>query len=232
MRMRRMMMAASVADPYWDDVVALLHFDGTDGSTTFTDEKGHTFTASGGAQIDDAQSKFWQSGKFDGSGDYISTPSDSDWTIDTDCTIELFIRSSGMSKTRTLISRREHYGSSPASGWHLVTTSTKTVSLTQYLSGGGVGVSIEGGALSLNTWHHIAVTNDSGNWRLFVDGVQVDSDTETGTNGDNSRPLYIGRQEGTSARDFEGWIDELRITKGVARYTSNFAPPSAPFPNS
>ena len=62
---------------------SLLHFDGTDASTTFTDESGKTWTAHGNAQIDTAQSVFGgASGYFDGSGDYITTPDRADFDFD------------------------------------------------------------------------------------------------------------------------------------------------------
>ncbi|MGE3298622.1 MAG: phage tail protein, partial [Porticoccaceae bacterium] len=69
-------------DPYWNNVVALLHMDGTNGSTTFTDQKGHTFTATGNAQISTAQSKFGgASALFDGTGDLVSSADHADWAL-------------------------------------------------------------------------------------------------------------------------------------------------------
>ena len=63
--------------------VALLHMDGADTSTTFTDESGKTWTANGNAQIDTAQSVFGgASGLFDGTGDYLSASDHADWQLD------------------------------------------------------------------------------------------------------------------------------------------------------
>jgi hypothetical protein len=65
---------------------------------------------------------------------------------------------------------------------------------------------------------------------LFIDGVLVSSATLAGALTTNANPVYIGaRSDGTGA--LNGRIDDLRITKGVARYTANFTPPTAPFPN-
>ena len=73
---------------------SLLHFDGADASTTFTDESGKTFTARGNAQLDTAQQKFGTaSGLFDGTGDYIDTPDHADWFLGTgDFTIDFWVR--------------------------------------------------------------------------------------------------------------------------------------------
>lgn len=79
---------------FYGSVVALLHMNGSDASTTFTDQRGHTFTAAGNAQIDTAQSKFGgASGLFDASGDYISTPDSDEWSFGSgDFTIECWYR--------------------------------------------------------------------------------------------------------------------------------------------
>jgi hypothetical protein len=82
-----------------------------------------------------------------------------------------------------------------------------------------------------NQWQHVALSRAGTAWKFFVDGAQVG----TWTNGSNlgtSQPLLIGtaRDNPGSDRNFPGYIDDLRITK-VARYTSNFTPPTASFPD-
>jgi hypothetical protein len=70
-----LMQSSAETDPSFASVSALLHFDGSDGSTTFTDVTGTIWTANGNAQIDTAQSVFGgASGLFDGTGDFITTP--------------------------------------------------------------------------------------------------------------------------------------------------------------
>ena len=70
----------------------------------------------------------------------------------------------------------------------------------------------------LNTWQHIAVTRDGNTWRLYVDGLKVSESIQTNNidmdNGQSDLRMYLGR-------NFKGYIDDLRITKGVARYTGN-----------
>ena len=90
------------------------------------------------------------------------------------------------------------------------------------------------GATAVNdgAWHHVAAARSAGTLRFFVDGV-LDGSAALGRNFNTNLVLGIGAQVGSrnSAYDFPGYIDELRITKGVGRYTANFAPPTGPFPD-
>src|SRR5690606_34123168 len=86
---RRIATGPSSTDPYWSSVSSLLHFNGSNGSTTFTDEKGVGWTASGDAEISTAQSKFGGSSlSLDGTGDWLDA-SNAGFTFGTgDFTIE------------------------------------------------------------------------------------------------------------------------------------------------
>jgi len=78
--------------------------------------------------------------------------------------------------------------------------------------------------LTVGTWHHIALVRESGTCTLYVDGTSVASTTESGSiDGQN---LAIGGYYDTNFL-YDGYLDDLRITKGVARYTANFTPPEA-----
>jgi hypothetical protein len=102
---------------------------------------------------------------------------------------------------------------------------------TLYVNGGNVLAASS--ALSTNTWYHIALCRGGGSTRIFINGTQSGStysDTNSYLNGAN-RP-YIGiDNSANSTYALRGYIDDLRITKGYARYTSNFTPPTAAFPN-
>jgi hypothetical protein len=90
---------------------------------------------------------------------------------------------------------------------------------------------ITGGSLSSSTWYHIAIARSSGSTKMFVNGTQVGS-TYSDTQDYTASNIVIGADSYTLGADpFNGFIDDLRITKGVARYTSNFTPPTAAFPN-
>ena len=96
------------------------------------------------------------------------------------------------------------------------------------------GVDIQSNIISLNTWWHLAVTRNGGNLRIFKDGVQQGATVSIGSysfaQGQTQIGLVggVGRYENPDvAQAFIGYIDDLRITRGQARYTSNFTPPSS-----
>jgi hypothetical protein len=80
--------------------------------------------------------------------------------------------------------------------------------------------------VSLNTWAHIAVTRSGTSLRLFVNGV-LDGNVSNSQNFTDTN-ITIGRGVWASS-EFEGYLDDFRVTKGYARYTSNFTPPTSAF---
>jgi len=111
----------------------------------------------------------------------------------------------------------------PSSGWSIqLVHNTGVIRWDTY----SVTVSSASNAISASIWQHIAVTRDSSNvLRIFVNGTQVASSTVT-ENYATSGWLGIGQSQNSIASDryFRGYIDDLRITKGIARYTANFTP--------
>jgi len=109
--------------------------------------------------------------------------------------------------------------------------------LETYLGSGlvfhdGTGQNKASWTWSTNTWYHLVACRSGTSLRLFVDGTQLGS---TFTNSTSVNALYdnvkIGSNNETYTIGFTGYIDDLRITKGYARYTANFTPPTAAFPN-
>jgi hypothetical protein len=85
-----------------------------------------------------------------------------------------------------------------------------------------------GGTISTNTWTHFAVTRSSGNVRLFLSGTQVGSTTSYTATMPSSVNITIG-DNSAGTESWNGYIDELRITKGYARYVANFTAPTVAF---
>lgn len=218
------------SDPYFANVVALLHFDGADASTTFTDVIGKTWTAGGNAQIDTAQSKFGgASGLFDGSGDSVSTPDSADFAFGAgDFTIEAWVRVPNVTGTKVVACQ---WGAAGQRSWimQVVNSSLQFVASAAGTSP-SVTIGTPGASLSSNTWHHLAVTRNGSTWKAFVDGVAA-TQTASFTMHNSTDGCYIGTQTNGSTSPFNGHIDDLRITKGVARYTSDFTPPTEAFPD-
>jgi hypothetical protein len=212
-------------DLYRSQVSLLLHGDGANGSTTITDSSPtpKTVTAVGNAQISTAQSKFGGASiAFDGTGDYLTLPSSAAFEFGTnDFTIEFW-----WWRTATgsggLVELGLNYG-----GIGIYQTSTLFVRVA--------GSDVINTALFLdNQWVHVALSRSSTSLRLFFNGAQQGATVTNSTNLINSfGTVAVGAfiSSGSFFPTPAAYIDDLRITKGVARYTANFTPPTAPFPD-
>ncbi|RYE43599.1 MAG: LamG domain-containing protein [Hyphomicrobiales bacterium] len=222
-----------ILDPSFANVSLLLHFNGAGGSTVFTDSGplGLTVTGAGNAQIDTAQSKFGGSSLLlDGAGDYLSVPAGSQFNFGTGAwTIEMWIRTSQTDATWLIMPET---GLDNPNHWSLRYNFTSSGRI-DWLERLPTRISAAGTGINDGNWHHLAVTRASNSVRIFVDGTQVGSTYTTSyTYGNSTTGLRIGALGSTvTGEEVAGNIDELRITKGVARYTANFTPPNAPFPN-
>lgn len=220
--------AAIAPDPNFSSVVSLLHFDGAGASTTFTDVIGKTWTANGSAQIDTAQSKFGGSAAvFDGTSNcYISTPDSEDFNYTADFTQELWYRPASIGARQFLCGQSDSGASSVRSMFEVTASGTvkfwadNTVTLESTIT------------LSASTWYHLAVTRSGSNYTLWVDGVSRATTTNASIPTDHTSIFCIGRAGLFASLRANGHVDDFRVTKGVARYTSPFSPPTAPFQNS
>ena len=215
-------------DPHFDEVTLLLHMDGADGSTVFADSSAapKTVTAYGNAKISTAQSKFGgESAFFDGNGDYLQAPAAADLFFVNDAfTLEFFCRRES-SATQALVSKWSYGGNLR---WEFQATASTLVFAGYWPNSGSV---VGTYTLPISEWVHIAVTRSGTVLRIFADGALVGSGTVGGFYDDTTLPLRIGAPLGEASRFFHGYIDDLRITKGVARYTADFVPPAARFPD-
>lgn len=217
-------------DPHWNNVVLLMHMDGANGSTTFTDVKGHAITANGNAQISTTQSKFGgASASFNGSGDYLTTPVSSDFEFGSDnFTIEGFVKTNQVATYATLIDR---YAAITSRSWQLTLKNGK---LCFYIRvSGGADIEIVGTSnLNDNSWHHVSWTRSGNILCLFADGNLEANYIYSGVIDGIGLPLDLGRQRDQNTNYLQGYLDEVRITRGVCRHTINVTPPAAAFPDS
>ena len=225
---RGLLMAQEVAsgDPHWANVVSLLHLDGANGGTTFTDQKGKTWSAAGNAQTTTSRFVFGGASLLlDGSGDYIGTGANADFAPGTgDFTNECWIYRTVTSAEQFVLCMRSYSGGRPGNILSLQNGypahSTGAVWLTSSI------------IAPLNEWCHVAVSRSSSVLKIFVNGVQGYSGTDTTNYSGTNRTFRIGANDDLATPAyFTGNIDDVRITKGVARYTSDFTPPTAPFPD-
>jgi len=220
-------------DPYFSNVSLLLHGNGTNGSTTITDSSPtpKTVTAVGNAQISTAQSAFTggSSIAFDGAGDYLQSPTNAEFVLGTgDFTLEAWIYPLGFAGAPNFNNFAPifDYRTANASQVNVLLTFLGDSTLVLYVNG---ATRITGTAISTNQWTHVALCRSSGTTKMFVGGTQAGSNY-TDANNYVASLFRVGSNINADAF-FNGYIDDLRITKGIARYTSNFTPPDAPFPD-
>ena len=220
-------------DVNYNDVSLLLLMNGANGSTVFTDSSNSSLSNSFlGVNISTAESKFGGSSAYFDGGDYLQMSS-SGFDFGTgDFTIEFWQKLNSAS-----IAVNNQYGilqtSDQAGGFKTSYTSGILVafgvngngSITSNVA--GTSITSSAGVLTADSWEHIAITRYSGTVEVFVNGAQVATGSASSAiSGEN---LVIGGYYNTSYTS-NGYVDNFRITKGVARYTSNFSVPTAAFP--
>ena len=194
------------------------------------------FETFGDVKISNAQSKYGSTSiYFDGAGDYLYTKPSANYAMGSgDFTIELWyypisqtsINNSIMSTWTTWSANKWSFFAPYASGYpnKYFFGANNFDSSPYYL--------ISTSNITNNAWVHIAITRSGSTWRMFINGTVESTMTQSGALDDGTAAsmdgLYIGANfySGESGRYINAYINDLRITKGVARYTANFTPPS------
>ena len=215
----------TTGDAYYPQVAALLHFDGTNGSTTITDNSKNnlTVTATNGAAISTAQSKFGgASVLFDGTNDYLDVNSSTSFRFGTgDFTVEFWIKTS--STNFNILNPSSNTG---AGYWGLLVFSGNLRWNDAYDVTNLFAVSAS--PILDNNWHHVAIVRSSGYDKVYFDGISQITQADSTDYGSSSSAWRIGSG---NIGFLNGYIDELRITNGYARYTGNFTPSTTAFSN-
>ena len=206
------------ADAYFASVVLLMHLD-----SYFSVEKGHIVAVTG-AVTSSTQKLFNQNtAHFNGSSDYLSLPASADFLYGTgDFTIEMFaFHETDVTNLRTL------YSSKLSSANPLV---LGIYSGKCFVYDGSTFI-IHAGAPVLNSWNHIALVRSGTVVTLYIASVSIGSATVAAARafGSDTAMTHIGANP-----DFgqfsSGYLSQIRLTKGIARYTTaTFSPPNAPF---
>jgi hypothetical protein len=181
----------------------------------------------GNAQISTTQSKFGGSSMlFDGTGDWLRTPTSPNLDMGTgDLTIEgwFYLTATVAVDYRMIVSD--------------ATNGNNYVAIRGGGTGGQLEVNVNGtsfrlnlnNSVTINTWFHLAVTRYNGTWYGFVNGASLGSNASAAAFNLGNGGMFVGRFGGATAYEWPGYMDDLRITKGIARYTSNFTPPTTAF---
>ena len=223
-------------DPVFNNVSLLLHGDGTNGSTTIIDSSPtpKTVTVQGNAQISTAESKFGGSSlvagtspTFSWGSNRLQVPAGLAFAYDTgNFTAEAWLYVTSFAGIPS-------WWTQSANGINYFVCAVSDVGVPVFVfatSGGGTTVS--GPTVTLNTWNHIAVVRNSGSVTVYANGIGGTPVACTQNfNNTTFVPTIGSYTHNANFLAYNGYIDDLRITKGIARYTANFTPPTAPFPD-
>ena len=221
------------------DVKLLLHCNGDDESTELPDasDSNHTVTAHGNAQIDTAQKKFGTGSiLLNGTTDYLTTDDTSDWDFGTSpFTIDGWVRYNSIGNYDRLVSAGS-YASGANQMWFVGAGNgwgSSTEMNFGYYNGSGFTEYYAGSTFTanLNTWYHWALVRNGQYVYCFFNGVKVITwDMGSAVAINSGTGLIIGARyfatTSTINEYLDGWLDEIRVSKGVARWTSNFTPPT------
>jgi hypothetical protein len=154
---------------------------------------------------------------FDGTGDYIEVADTlGEFTNYSNATLEMWVYPTSSSGEQNLI---EKFTPASGPGWTLYTPSG-TLNLQWY----GGGTTNSSTAMTINQWNHVAVVHNNGTRKIYINGTGGTGVSLSSTV--SSNPLRIGTR-GTTGSFFNGYMSDIRIQLGLARYTANFTPPTA-----
>jgi hypothetical protein len=192
-------------------------------------DSAHTITVNGDAKPStDAPFVTSGAGSFDGTGDYLTASSSTDFDFTGDFTLETWFNLSSISSGKALVSK----GNTSSVGSEFWTLEFNASSQLTFFAGAfssSTPVVVSSTAFSTNTWYHVAVARSSGTTKIFVNGSQENTSTSSYTVSTGGN-LYIGAGwYNPSGREITGKLSNVRISKGLARYTANFTPPTEDF---
>ena len=203
----------------------LLHFIGLNGGEVFTDHSAspHSLSKGGHPYTDTSNYKFGSSsGYFDGDDDYLYIADSGDWYNGTNkVTIDFWVRLKNASRTHGFFNQTDALNDRVYFEYN-----HDLGKLFFTIMSGGTSIILAGDwEPEANTWYHIAVIRgwggDENSWALCVDGVPLDTTADGNQWPDFDGDLEIGKS--TSSHYLYGWLDELRWTKGTARWTADFS---------
>jgi len=212
----------------------MLHMDGVDNGTVFTDDSliPRTINRSGAVTKTGTKKFGTASGYFDGSNDYILTPESTHWVFGSgDFTIDFWIKANTLGPDGSWLNYGDGY---LGKGWSFKRNGGNQKSTFALHPAAALTITDNESDLT-GVWMHIAVVRSGNTGYSFIDGVIKDTVDWTGvacTDPAFGRPLEIGRiwLTGYGYRFPDAfYMDELRISKGIARWTENFTPESGPY---
>ena len=177
-----------------------------------------------------SQKKFGTaSGEFKGSGEYLSLADSDDWNFGTgDFTIDAWVRFADVTTQQTIFAQYtsgSHY-------FEIKIDANAALRFAFFNSGGSILFNSANSQFSTNTWYHLALIRNGNNFNAYKDGVSIASTTSSVAIDNHITVFTIGAANvgfSTPSEFVNGTLDEVRVSKGIARWTANFTPPTAPY---
>jgi len=226
--------AAAVTDTYFNLVTLLLNTTSTNGAqnNTFLDSSTNNFTITrNGNTTQGTFTPFSQTGwsnYFSGSGDYLCNYTQqaiNSTNFGTgDFTIECWVYFNSTSGDQGIIDDASNPSSAGTQKWFLHKDGSGNLAFGQHSVGNILSYSW---SPSTGTWYYITITRASGTAYMFINGSLVTSASNS-TNFASSGGVQVGIF--ASGNSLNGYLDDVRITNGYARYTSTFTPPTSALP--
>lgn len=209
----------------------LLHMDGAHGGTTFTESAigtaGHTWTAVGTAVTSTAASQFGGAALDCGAAaGYVEAADSADFTLGSgDWTADCWFNRQGGNGTRRMLFGQSNAAASAISIYAEINAANV---IHGFADAGAINVTGTT-AFTATGWNHVALVRSGAALKLFVNGVQEGGDQAiAGSVTDISGKLAVGRL-GEFGLNWNGYLDEFRLSVGIARWTANFTPPTAAY---
>jgi Concanavalin A-like lectin/glucanases superfamily len=218
-------------DPSFSNVHILLRGDAANGTTTYTDSSSfnYTITRNGTTNyIDESQKKYGRSSIFlpaVTTAGYLTSDDTFPAFGNTDLTIELWIYPQSAVQMGICDFRQASGENEPFISYNANNSIRLNVDNAQRFNSG---------ALSLNTWHHIAASRNTKVWRFFINGTQIGTTYTDGTSFARRRLTlgsYVDQRNTSTGFHTNGYVDDFRLTIGVGRYTASFTPPLDRYPD-
>lgn len=213
-------------DPFFASTSLLLHMDGVNNATAFTDSSRHSrvVTANGDARVNAALGKYAQCLDDPSSaGDFLSVPGTAMGFSTTDFSIECWYMRTADTWTNSIASgmwQPENHVSGGSRAQFYVQSDNRLV----FAVWGSELVASAALTWTPNQWYHVAVTRSGSTMRLFRDGVLLTSASRANAlNADTAFRVQMFNPD--------HYVDDLRITRGVARYVMGYTPPAAAHPD-
>lgn len=210
----------------------MLHMDGSNGSTVFTDDSDSaksTESVNGNAQLSTTSPKFGTARYLgDGNGDYVRYADDDDWDLTGDFTIDFWFLLDVTSKNHTFCARPDMLGGQSVELMVRYTSGNQFDCFIRTGTGAGsiIGRITVSSSLSTATWYHLAYVRNGSDFTLYLNGTSIGTASSASAGSSTAYKFDVGGRGDSTTESLDGGMDEFRLSKGIARWTSNFTPPT------